>query len=122
MADKNTDSARRKEARLRYETKMKPVRPRYNSDEYKNLTQKAEFHGISITTYVKKKSLGRTHDLVKVPAINLKVKSELRRIGTNINQLAKYLNTYKTSAEIKTIEAKLIDSLAELKQVMATIG
>ncbi|MBL4753805.1 MAG: plasmid mobilization relaxosome protein MobC [Flavobacteriales bacterium] len=118
----SNSSDKRRLARKKYEAKMKTVNLRYNKSDYKFLESKAEFHGIAVATYVKKKSLGKTQDLVSVPAINREIKSELRRIGTNINQITRYLNSYKGSSEISPIEKNLNEHLDALKRVMHEIG
>ena len=50
----------------------------------------------------------------KIPVLDQKTYGELKRIGTNINQIAKKLNTYGTASETRK-------TLDELKRTLETI-
>lgn len=72
----------------------KQVSFRVNDDEYKQLQKKSEIANLSVPQYCKDVSLEKT---IREPGIDYKGASEIaleiRRIGNNINQVAKHLNS-----------------------------
>lgn len=66
---------------------------RVSEDEYQRLEQMATSVGMSVPTFCKKKAQGAR---MKPPAVDrevaLEIVKELRRIGGNVNQIAKHLN------------------------------
>lgn len=100
------------------------IRVRYSSKEIAQLTQKMESVGYKeMATYIRNTSLNYKHTF-KTESPNLaKALVELRKIGTNINQIAKLLNADinyvfdiqntnlldEIKAELKAIHAKLIE-------------
>lgn len=100
------------EKRYREIQRKMRVTPRENE----LIKERMEFHGFkNFNTYARYMLL--TGEVVTVDYSELiKLRTEINRIGTNINQLAKYVNT---NEEI-TLEnfQNLQDSLAEVKRLM----
>lgn len=81
--------------------RVKPVRTaalivRVFPEERDILRLNAGLHGMSMSDYIRQTCLGIR--LRKTPEEKRRLR-ELARIGANLNQLAKWANTYKRSAE-----------------------
>lgn len=69
---------------------------RLTPDELNKLTLKADSYNLPVARYLRDRILElpppieRVHDL---PTVNAKLMRELRNIGNNVNQLAKFANT-----------------------------
>lgn len=74
-------------------TESKQINFRVNEQEYQNLEQLAKSFGMSVSAFCKEKVKGTK---MKAPRIDregaIHIASELRKIGVNINQMAKHLN------------------------------
>lgn len=72
----------------------KQISFRVSDKEYENLREKSERANLSTPQFCKSVALSKR---IKQPKIDqsgaLKVAAELRKIGTNVNQIAKHLNT-----------------------------
>lgn len=83
---------------------------RLSEEEHEILKSKSEAIGLSIPQFCKKVSLSKK---IKQPNIDrevsFKIASELRRIGVNINQVAKHVNSGLNVSErqIKALEKEL---------------
>lgn len=88
----------------------KQVSFRLSEEEYLKLEEKVKIVNLSIPQFCKKVSLSKK---IKQPNIDkdgaLKIASELRRIGVNINQVSKHVNINSNVSEeqIKTLEKEL---------------
>lgn len=83
---------------------------RLSEEEYSKLEEKAKIVNLSIPQFCKKASLSKK---IKQPNIDnqgaLKIASELRRIGLNVNQVAKHVNIDSNVSEgqIKALQEEL---------------
>lgn len=73
---------------------------RVSEHEYQRLEQMANNVGMSVPMFCKKKAQGAR---MKAPLIDrqgaLQIASELRRIGVNVNQIAKHLNSGENASK-----------------------
>ncbi len=85
---------------------------RVSQEEFERLEQMANQLGMTVPAFCKSKAKGSK---MKAPKIDRKgafqIASELRKIGVNVNQIAKYLNTSQNVSEgqIKALEKELHD-------------
>lgn len=91
--------------------RVKPVRTaavvvRVLPEERDILRFNAGLHGMSMSEYIRQTCLGIR--LRKTPEEKRRLR-ELARIGANINQLARWANTYKRAAEAVEVLAALTD-------------
>lgn len=88
----------------------KQISFRVSEEEYQRLASMAEEFGLSVTAFCKAKAQGAK---MKAPKINkqraLEIASELRRIGGNVNQIAKRINSGENTSEaqLKGIQKEL---------------
>lgn len=88
----------------------KQINFRVNEEEYQRLEEMATKFGMTVPMFCKKKSQGSK---MKSPKIDregaIKMASELRKIGINVNQVAKHLNSGGNVLEgqIKDLEREL---------------
>ena len=72
----------------------KQINFRVSEQEYQRLEQMANNVGMSVPMFCKKKAQGAK---IRAPLIDrqgaLQIAAELRRIGSNVNQIAKHLNS-----------------------------
>lgn len=79
------------------------------------IAQKAEMAGVTESEFIRHAVLNR--ELKTVPAINKNTYSELGKIGVNINQIAKLLNSgSNANPEINDAFGKLKTVIAQLRQ------
>lgn len=88
----------------------KQINFRVSEDEYQKLKTIADSFGMSISAYCKSRS--KNSKLV-APKIDYKgaieITLELRRIGTNVNQIAKHVNSGKnvTEGQLDALQGEL---------------
>jgi|LGVE01.1.fsa_nt_gb hypothetical protein len=88
----------------------KQIKFRVSDQEHDRLELMSSQIGKSIPAFCKSKAMGIK---IKSPKIDhdgaLKIMSELRRIGTNVNQIAKHLNSFESvnQLEIDEVEKEL---------------
>ena len=87
------------------------VEVRVSGDEKADLRAAAEEAGITVSEYVRRRSLGRP----VTARADRETRVLLRRIGVNLNQLARAANTSGTPPP----EAGLTDALDHLRRVLA---
>jgi hypothetical protein len=73
---------------------------RVNEEEYERIKKMADSLGMSVSAFCKSKAKGSR---IKSPKIDrqgaIEIASELRRIGVNVNQIAKNLNSGLSTSE-----------------------
>ena len=70
---------------------------RLTDNEYARIRNKSEVAKLSIQAYVIQSCLGKEIKVVHGAADIVKIRAEIKRIGNNINQIAKNANTYYVS-------------------------
>ena len=77
---------------------------RVHTEERDLLKLNAGIHGMSVSDYVRQTCLGQR--LIRTPEEKRRLR-ELARIGSNLNQIARWANTYKDSLEAVEVIAAL---------------
>jgi len=83
--------------------------------EKQELEERAEAHGLSQSEYMRRRAFGRYIQ----PKTDQKTRAELRRIGNNLNQVARRANRgelAEVKAKAKAVLSALREALSELKQ------
>ncbi|HDR8452485.1 plasmid mobilization relaxosome protein MobC [Bacillus cereus] len=97
----------------------KQIKFRVTEDEFERLTLMADNVGMSVPAFVKVKAQGLR---VRQPKIDrhgaLEIARELRRVGTNVNQIAKWCNQRKevSSDELQRLHYNLEEIKKRLDQ------
>jgi len=75
----------------------------FTDDELFELKQRAG--GLKLPKYLRDLGLSREAPIINIPAGNYELADELRRLGSNLNQIARQLNAFQTfnSDELKTL-------------------
>lgn len=89
------------------------VNMRVSSTEAAILQQKADQAGMNITAFTRVAALGRRLPAASAQATDFETRHELRRIGTNLNQIAKAMN-----ARREAIPHSLEQACAQLSAVL----
>jgi predicted DNA-binding protein len=94
--------------------KNKTISLRLTPNEYDQVKKIANELGYSVSEYIRKRILGKREKIT--PKQDLKIIAyELNRIGNNLNQIAKYVNTNK--AIDRVVAGNLIKIKEELSNV-----
>lgn len=92
-----------------------------SEQEYQRLEQMANNVGMSVPMFCKKKAQGAR---MKAPLIDrqgaIQIASELRKIGVNVNQIAKHLNSGGNASEgqINALQRELNDIWQQLSSAL----
>lgn len=87
---------------------------RFAADEYSQLKQKAYQARVSITEFIRRAALRRqVVEPPPPPQINWKLYEELGRIGNNLNQLVKGVNTAVKAGQPVNIDARSLTLVVE---------
>ena len=98
-----------------------PVRVMLTLDELKTWRTKATLLGISLSQMVRNAvSKVEVKSKVDKDAIAA-LQSEIRRIGNNINQLARWANSHKLAGNPNKVEEVLKDILSQLEKLAADV-
>lgn len=73
------------------------VNLRLSPVELHTLNQKAEAAGMNLTAFARAAALSRKLPTAQGPAVDFETRAELRRIGVNLNQIAKALNARRAA-------------------------
>lgn len=98
----------------------KQIKFRVTQHEFERLTLMAENVGMSVPAFVKAKAQGVR---VRQPKVDrqgaLEIARELRKLGTNVNQIARWCNkrTEVSEDEIKRLQMNLEEIRKRLEQV-----
>ncbi len=117
------------------QTRSRRLTFRLTPTELNEIESKAEISNLTSTEYIRRHVLGRQVKQIQVPPINQQIygelvliRTELRKQGTNLNQIAQFLHVYKhlpqesayilsalettienLGKEIKAVQFKLLD-------------
>ncbi|MEN3156738.1 plasmid mobilization protein [Priestia aryabhattai] len=99
----------------------KQVKFRVTEEEFERLSLMADNVGMTVPAFVKAKAQGTR---VRQPKINregaLAIAKELRAVGTNVNQIAKWCNSRDIENLSEEQVERLILNLEEIKKGFAT--
>ncbi|TYK32816.1 DUF6290 family protein [Bacteroides pyogenes] len=90
---------------------------RVSEEEKRILQKKAEIYNLSLSSYVRKVSL-ETKILSKT---DVKIAFELKKIGVNLNQIAKHLNSIPFEENIKNHLNEIEALLDFIKNILSKI-
>lgn len=76
--------------------RTKSVRVSLSPMELDQLNGKADAANTTVTAFVRASALGKSVTVSKSNAPDFEIRHELRRIGVNLNQIAKAMNAQKT--------------------------
>lgn len=89
------------------------VHIRLTQDEKDTLVEKAKKAELRLSTYIRRAALNQKYIL----KADVKTAFELKKIGVNLNQIAKYLNTLPTDDNIKGAALSVEKYLSEINEV-----
>jgi len=97
----------------------KQIKFRVSDQEHRRLETMAAHTGKTVPAFCKETAMGVK---IKSPKIDhdgaMKIMSELRRIGTNVNQIAKHLNSFENVDQIEIDEVQ--KELTKLWQLLSS--
>lgn len=89
------------------------LRARLSKSEKELIDKRAKTLGISLSAFLRKSLLGEQI----VSKTDVQTVFELKKIGVNINQLARHLNTLPVEEEIRNSLFSINNYIRELKQI-----
>jgi len=92
----------------------KTIRVRVNEEEFANLSQKADEVGLSMSAFLREMTnLKPINNRQELKILN----TNLRRIGVNVNQIARYVNSQKgySSVDVAELATALISIERQLE-------
>ena len=95
------------------ENRTKVIMLRLKEDEKERAVKRAKDEGITLSSYIRKSILGERI----VSKTDIQTVFELKKIGTNLNQLAKHVNTLPVEENILESLKSLYNYIEELKQI-----
>ena len=94
------------------------IKLRVTSAEKEAITAKAKFQGQTVTDFIRQRALD--YRLRKTP-LEKELVRQTARIGANLNQLARWANTYKSRAEALRVLTALLSFEKALKGHMEPV-
>lgn len=89
------------------------IQTRLSKDEKEQVLKCVETEGISVSMYLRKSVLGK-----KIPSkTDIQTVFELKKIGTNLNQIAKHVNSLPVDENIISSLGSINKCIVELKQI-----
>ena len=95
------------------ENKTKTIIVRLSATEKEVAVKRAKSEGVSLSTYLRKSILGERI----ISKTDLQTVFELKKIGTNLNQLAKHINTLPVDEYIIESITSIENYIKELRQI-----
>lgn len=95
------------------ENRTEVIKVRLTKEEKERLAKRVKLEGILLSTYVRKSILGENI----VSKTDIQVVFELKKIGVNINQLAKHVNTLPINENIIDAIGRIDLYMKELKSI-----
>lgn len=123
MSNKEKLKQLKREYQKKYRKARKEIKIYYTPDEHKELLTNCQNAGKPVREFVKQVSLRR-----KIKPIDpnekfkLEYKAEVRRIGNNLNQIAKYINQKYLSHDYEKIGNSLMEIDSDLKTLIRLLS
>ncbi len=120
---KETTSSKKSKAKPQPDKCTSTILIRLNPKDKLLLEQKASEAGVSMSEFLRSSSLYpvRRRNRQKIKADINKLAIEVRRIGVNLNQLAKWANTYKSSADNLIVLSRLMEIESAIKKLQGQV-
>lgn len=112
----------KKTRRIEYEEKFKRCSPRYTADEYDELKKKAEGCNNNPTEFVKNVSLNYENKLRSPSKLTLEMKSQVRKMGVNINQIAKQMHLLQYEQDFAKLKEIINDCKVLLNKILEKLN
>lgn len=101
------------------------IQLRTNEDDKKKIEEFAKAEGMTISDFVKSRTLGkapRTKMATPEREVFIRLLAELGKIGSNVNQIAKVMNTEKGSGYTVTLkESVIVQTLTDIQTVSTSL-
>lgn len=95
------------------ENKTKTIIVRLSATEKEVAVKRAKSEGVSLSTYLRKSILGERI----ISKTDIQTVFEIKKVGVNLNQLAKHINTLPVDENIVRSIAEIDSYIKELKQI-----
>jgi len=98
----------------------KRIRLRLSDEDYKRLQALADAYKMKKTEFIRRAirdGIDRLENSAKLRLIN-EIRREVHRIGVNINQIARWANTYKAKADSWQILTMLNEVEREIRNIL----
>lgn len=95
------------------ENRTKVIRARLSEEEKEQVCRRAKAEGITLSMYLRKSVLGERI----ASKTDIQIVFELKKIGTNLNQLAKHVNSLPIDDNILKSLENINKYINELKQI-----
>lgn len=115
MAEQKSDRGPGRPKKPPEKRRTKSLGVSLSPEEKRELEERAEAHGMSQSEYMRRRAFGRHIQ----PKSDQKTRVELRRIGNNLNQIARRANMGdlgKIEAQAEAVISELRDAISDLKQ------
>jgi len=116
--DKEKQLQKLREQKRKYKKSRKKIEVLYRLEEYEFLKGQGRKLGCSTTAYVKGCSLKNTRILEREPKTDQETIAQIKKIGVNVNQIAKQVNAAKDSLpnyeQIQKVLSKYVDDLHQI--------
>lgn len=89
------------------------IKARLSKEEKEMAIKRAKAEGVSLSTYIRKAILGERI----TSKTDIQMVFELKKIGTNLNQLAKHINTLPVDEYIIESITSIDNYIKELRQI-----
>jgi len=101
-----------------YEQKFKRCSPRYTAAEYMALKEKAESCNNTPTEFVKNISLNYKKKLNSPSKLTLEMKTQVRKLGVNNNQIAKQIHLFQYESDFEQLKKTIINTNEVLNKML----
>ena len=108
-------------AKKLYFQRHKRINLFFTKEQFTILEKKAANLGFKPSMYVKKLALDNFKETDKIPRVDRKANINLSKLGANINQIARMVNTFKDKTNQQLILDKLQDIDAEIHNLKGEI-
>ena len=95
------------------ENRTKVIRARLSEEEKEQVFRRAKAEGVTLSMYLRKSVLGERI----TSKADIQTVFELKKIGTNLNQLAKHVNSLPVDENIRLSLESIEMYIKELKQI-----
>ena len=99
------------------ENRTKVIRARLSEEEKEQVFRRAKAEGVTLSMYLRKSVLGERI----TSKADIQTVFELKKIGTNLNQLAKHVNSLPVDENIRISLESIEMYIKELKQITISV-
>ena len=107
-----------KEIKKIYDKKRKRINITLDDKEYKKIITSSKIHQLKPAVYVKKSSLNFDNEKLINEKEYQRIKTQIHKIGVNVNQITKTINTYRSTLDNVKIEREISEILKQLNKLL----